>query len=94
MKEIEINGLLYYYSDSSDDYWLKVKSISDKWKGEFVIPNYLEEYGDLVRSIGKGAFSYCTGLTSITILDSVIIIEQEAFRGCTGLTSITIPGRF
>ena len=33
----------------------------------------------------------CSGLTSITIPDSVTKIGTMAFRNCTGLTSITIP---
>ena len=36
-------------------------------------------------------FYQCTGLTSITIPDSVTTIETDIFSGCTGLTSITIP---
>ena len=39
----------------------------------------------------EDAFAGCTGLTSITIPDSVISIGSGAFAGCTGLTSITIP---
>ena len=42
-------------------------------------------------SIGSHAFYGCSGLTSITILDSVISLEDSAFYGCSGLTSITIP---
>ncbi|MBQ7379276.1 MAG: leucine-rich repeat protein [Clostridia bacterium] len=45
-----------------------------------------------VTSIGATAFSYCRGLTSITIPDSVTSIGDFAFSGCTGLISITIPG--
>ena len=45
---------------------------------------------DSVTSIGDYAFSWCTGLTSITIPDSVTSIGASAFRGCTGLTSVTI----
>lgn len=37
------------------------------------------------------AFSYCSGLTSITISSSVTSIGKKAFRGCTGLISIAIP---
>ena len=41
--------------------------------------------------IADSAFSGCAGLTSITIPDSVTIIDFGVFWGCTGLTSITIP---
>ena len=42
-------------------------------------------------NIGLFAFDGCTGLTSITIPDSVTSIGSYAFRGCTSLTSVTIP---
>ena len=42
-------------------------------------------------SIGNHAFSGCTGLTSVTIGNSVTSIGSSAFFGCSGLTSITIP---
>lgn len=44
-----------------------------------------------VRIIGKGAFSGCRSLTSLTIPDSVISIEPYAFSGCTGITDLIIP---
>ena len=43
------------------------------------------------RLIGSYAFSGCTGLTSVTIPNSVTSIGEEAFFECEGLTSITIP---
>ena len=52
---------------------------------------------DGTRFIGGSDFTYyaafrdCSGLTSITIPNSVTTIGSYAFRDCSGLTSITIP---
>ena len=43
-----------------------------------------------VTSIEKGAFSYCRGLTSITIPDCIKEIGWYAFYNCAGLTSVVI----
>ena len=44
-----------------------------------------------VTAIGSGAFSQPTGLTSITVPDSVTAIGSYAFNRCDGMTSVTIP---
>jgi hypothetical protein len=43
-----------------------------------------------VTSIGNGAISYCSALTTVTIPNSVINIGDSAFSDCTGLTSVTM----
>ncbi|MDY4184476.1 MAG: leucine-rich repeat domain-containing protein, partial [Sodaliphilus sp.] len=40
---------------------------------------------------GERAFYGCSGLTSVTIPNSVTSIGERAFYGCSGLTSVTIP---
>ncbi len=47
--------------------------------------------GKPVTSIGDSAFSYCGGLTSVTIPSSVTRIGYGTFGYCSGLTSVTIP---
>ena len=57
------------------------------------IPSNVESNGQTytVTSIGNFAFSWCTGLTSVTIPDSVTSIGYGAFSECISLTSVTIP---
>ena len=61
---------------------------------EIVLPPSFTAYDrTLVKSyaIYKYAFQGCTGLTSVTIPDSVTSIGEWAFSGCSGLTSVIIP---
>ena len=44
-----------------------------------------------MTSIGNGAFSYCSGLTSVTIPPKVTSIGDGVFIDCRSLTSVTIP---
>ena len=44
-----------------------------------------------MTSIGEGAFENCSGLTSVTIPNSVTSIGGRVFNGCSSLTSVTIP---
>ena len=46
---------------------------------------------DGVTVIGEGAFYKCTGLTSVTLPESMIRIEMMAFQECTNLKDINFP---
>ena len=49
------------------------------------------QYFTGLSSIGSDAFRGCSGLTLITLPDSLTNIGTAAFQDCSGLTSITIP---
>ena len=57
--------------------------------GDIEIPSFLGGYP--VVCFGSYAFYGCSGLTSVTIGNSVTSIQYGAFHGCSGLTSVTIP---
>lgn len=85
--------IVYAYIDDSATIGLSIENGRVKgYSGtlmDVVIPSYYKGYN--VTSIGDSAFESCTGLTSITIPDSVTNIGESAFLGCSSLESITIP---
>ena len=46
---------------------------------------------DETKGIAGSAFNGCSGLTSITMPESVTSIGNNAFKDCSGLTSVNIP---
>ena len=70
-------GYIFGYTDYTSDYYIPKSLKTVVITGSNYIPN--------------GAFSGCSGLTSVTIPNSVTSIGTDAFSGCSGLTSVTIP---
>lgn len=66
-----------------------ITDVDDSISGDITIPSSLGN--GIVTSIGNRAFAGCTGLTNVTIPDSVKSIDKFAFSGCTNLTGIAIP---
>ncbi len=94
------DGVTIYYSWKNNKTELNVSyrgssysSYSGEYSGNVVIPESVTYNGATfpVTSIGERAFYGCSGLTSITIPNSVTSIGGDAFSGCSGLTSVTIP---
>ena len=89
---VTTNGVTWTYSVSNGKATISngySAAIPDSTSGDLNIPSSLGGYP--VESIGDYAFRSCSGLTSITIPDSVTSIGGKAFYGCSGLTSVTIP---
>ena len=93
--DFEVDGI-YYNITSSTENTVEV-TYKSTWEidyvGEVLIPPTVDYDGVTyaVTAIGSGAFSYCSGLTSVTIPEGVTSIGAKAFYACSGLTSVTIP---
>ena len=77
---------------TGETYFGYIFGASDYSGNEYYVPETLKEV--IITggtNIDGRAFYGCSGLTSITISDSVTSIGSSAFQGCSGLTSVTIP---
>lgn len=97
--DFEVDGI-YYNIISSTENTVAVtykgsssNSYSNEYTGSVVIPPSVEYNGKTysVASIRWDAFYECSGMTSVTIPNTVTSIGEKAFYECSGLTSITIP---
>ena len=44
-----------------------------------------------VTTIGRGAFSYCSSLTSVVVPGSLVKVGRNVFKGCDNLKKIVVP---
>ena len=101
LESVTISDSLTSVGQSILDYTAYYNNSSNWDNGALYIGNYLIEFDKSISStciikegtkiIADSVFYNCTGLTSVTIPDSVTRIGNNAFYDCSGLTSITIP---
>ena len=89
--DFEADGI-YYMIDGDEVAVTSRTSLGGSYSGDVVIPATVTHAGTTypVTSINGDAFYKCTGMTSITIPNSVTTIGYAAFNRCDGLTSVHI----
>jgi len=80
-----LNAIFRYDTDiypSAKKPYASLKSIT--------LPEGLTEIYDYSTKANAGVFQYCTGLTEITIPESVTVVPSLAFQYCTALETATV----
>ena len=88
---ISSGGYYLYYDYNSNGYSVTLVDGSNL-PANLTIPNRIYHNGSYywVTAIGQSAFSSETGISTLTIPNSVLSIGNSAFAGCSGLTSISV----
>ncbi|MBR3981172.1 MAG: leucine-rich repeat protein [Bacteroidales bacterium] len=80
------NGIWYRVLNNND----VCVAFSPSYTGDLIIPSTVSAGNTFtVKSIAQYAFASCSGVSSITIPESVTSIGDDAFRGCSNLSSAT-----
>ena len=94
--DAEIDGIYYEFSgtEATVTYQHSLYGFYESdYSGDVIIPQSVLYNGRTyeVKTIGYSAFYNCTGLTSVTIPESVTTIDLSAFEKCNNLQSFNIP---
>lgn len=91
-----VDGLCYNYNSDGTSVTVTYEQRTGGYSnlnGALIIPETVTYSGTTysVNTIGFAAFYGCSGLTSVTIPNSVVTIDDRAFYGCSSLSSVIIP---
>ena len=102
--DFEVDGIYYNINGNQATVTYQGMNPSQyvEYSGQIVIPETVTHDGvtyqvttigpnNSVTTIGNGAFSYCDGMTNVTLGNTVRTIGTWAFSGCSSLTTLTIP---
>ena len=94
-RAVVVNGVQYtLLSDADQTVQVVQPKAGSTYSGAIVIPETITTgsgYTYRVVQVADGAFSNCTGLTSVTLPDGVKKIGSQVFSGCTELQSVSLP---
>ena len=85
---VEVDGV--YFSLNLENKTAAVSAGETKYTGDVVIPKSVvcDEVSYEVEGIEASAFILCTGLSSITLPETIKTIGSRAFSGCTKLSKV------
>ena len=84
---VVVDGVKYQLQDDET-----FAVVANNYSGEIVIRDSVEYNGvaTVVSSIAENVFRNCTGLTSVTIPNTITSIRNDEFSGCTNLTKVIL----
>ena len=91
--DFKVNGICYNKTSSNTVEVTYEDIMNNTYTGSVTIPANVTYSGATykVTAIGGAAFYMCTGLTNVSMPNTITKIDDMAFEKCSGLTSVTIP---
>ncbi len=89
--KVKVDKLYYYLDDETKTAEIATTEDTTEYAtGRLTIPSSVSYNGDTyyVTAIGDFAFSYCTGITSVTVPTTIVKIGAGAFQGCSKINTV------
>lgn len=94
--DFEVDGIYYKIGDNDDDAVVSCKDTRyNSYSGNVMVPEHVTWKGRTlaVTAVGKDAFRDCDNLYSVTLPNSVKLIDERAFRSASRMTEVVMPGQ-